>query len=75
MFSRFDAKYNLNWDDYFPHQDINDFLDEIAATYEYVDVVSIGNTYEGRDTKALQITKAGPGKPNIYIEGGDNITT
>ena len=47
-------------------------MEEIAATYDYVNVVSIGNTYEGRDTKLLQIAKAGPGRPNIFIEGGNN---
>ena len=32
--------------------------------------VSIGKSHEGRDMRVLQITKAGPGKPNVWIEAG-----
>ena len=68
-----DTKYNLDWNDFYSYQDITDFMEELATTYEYVTVQSIGYSYEGRDMKVLQITKAGPGKPNVFIEGGKKL--
>lgn len=63
-------KYNLDWNDYYSHDDINEFIDELAATYDYVSTASIGQSYEGRDMRVIQIAKAGPGKPNIFVEAG-----
>lgn len=45
-------------------------MEELADTYEFVNVVSIGKTYEGQDMKVIQITKAGDGAPNVWIEAG-----
>ncbi len=50
---------------------INAYLDELASTYPFVNSVSIGETYEGRDMRVLQIMKAGEGKPNVFIEAGN----
>ncbi|XP_074644948.1 carboxypeptidase B-like [Tubulanus polymorphus] len=48
--------------------EINEWLDEMAAHFSFARVVSIGRTYEGRDTKALII---GSGKkPAIFIDSG-----
>ena len=51
---------------------INEFLDETAAANsDFIKTVSIGKSYEGRDMKVIEITKAGEGKPNVWIEGGN----
>jgi carboxypeptidase A4 len=64
------ADYELNWDDYYDHAVINAFLDEMARTHDFVETVSIGKSYEGRDMKVLKIMKAGEGAPNVWIEAG-----
>jgi len=63
-------RYTLTWDKYHPHDVINEFVDELASTYDFVDSVSIGKTAEGRDLRVIQIKKAGPGKPNVFIDAG-----
>ena len=53
---------------------INEFIDELAvANSDFITTLSIGKSYEGRDMRVIQITKAGVGKPNIWIEGGNNF--
>jgi len=42
----------------------------VEKQFDFVKVVNIGKSHEGRDMKVLQITKAGEGKPNIWIEAG-----
>ena len=37
--------------------------------------MSIGESYEGRDMKVIEIRKAGVGKPNVWIEAGNSIVT
>ena len=32
--------------------------------------MSIGKSHEGRDMRVIQIAKAGPGAPNVWIEAG-----
>merc|ERR1719285_1550252 len=49
---------------------INAFIEALAAEHEWANVISIGKSYEGRDMKVLAITKAGPGKPNMWLEAG-----
>ena len=52
---------------------INEFLDDTAAANsEFIKVVSIGKSYEGREMKVIEIRKAGPDKPNVWIEAGKN---
>lgn len=60
-------RYNMDWTSYHNHDDINEFLDELAATYDFVNVVSIGSSYEGRDMKVIEI---GNGDANVWIEAG-----
>lgn len=64
-------RYALDWDDYYDHDTILEFLDALAAQYEWVNSVSIGKSYEGRDQRVIQITKAGPGAPNAWFEAGE----
>jgi murein tripeptide amidase MpaA len=63
-------RYTLTWDDYYSHETINEFIDELAATHDFVETVSIGTTVEGRDLRVVQIKKAGAGKPNVFIDAG-----
>ena len=60
----------MDWDSYHGHDDLNEFIDELAATYSWVETVSIGQSYEGRDMRVIQINKAGPGAPTVWVESG-----
>merc|ERR1719391_1426220 len=62
--------YDLDWDDYYDHDTLNQFLDALAAANDFADVINIGKSYEGRDMNVLAITKAGPGAPNVWLESG-----
>jgi len=44
--------------------------DTAAANDEFIKIVSIGKSYEGREMNVIEIRKAGEGKPNIWIEAG-----
>ena len=44
--------------------------DTAAANDEFINIVSIGKSYEGREMKVIEIRKAGEGKPNVWIEAG-----
>eukprot|EP00095_Tigriopus_kingsejongensis_P009816 maker-scaffold239_size242058-snap-gene-1.25 protein:Tk09816 transcript:maker-scaffold239_size242058-snap-gene-1.25-mRNA-1 annotation:"carboxypeptidase b" len=64
-------RYNLNWESYGSHDDFNEFIDEIAAENSaWARTKSIGKSGEGRDMRVLELTKGGPGAPNIFIEAG-----
>jgi murein tripeptide amidase MpaA len=68
---KLNTRYSLDWNDYHPHDAFNEFIDELAASNsDWVNTVSIGKTVEGRDMRVIQITKAGPGKPNVWMEAG-----
>ena len=72
MLKSISPRYNLDWDDYYSHDDINAFIDELADTYSgFVSTRSIGSSFEGRDMRVIEITRAGPGAPNIWIEAGE----
>jgi len=64
------SRYNMDWTSYHSHDDLNEFIDEYAATYSYAETVSIGMTEGGRDMRMLQLTKGGAGKKNVLIEAG-----
>ena len=63
-------RYNMTWTEFHRHDVINEFIDELSRTYEWVKTVSIGKSYEGRDMRVIQIAKAGPGAPNVWVEAG-----
>ena len=44
--------------------------DTAAANDEFIKIVSIGKSYEGREMNVIEIRKAGDGKPNVWIEAG-----
>jgi len=62
--------YDLDWDDYYDHDTLNQFLDALAASNDFANIINIGKSYEGRDMNVLAITKAGPGAPNVWLEAG-----
>ena len=49
---------------------MNEYIDNLATQFNYVNTVSIGKSYEKRDMRVIQISKAGSGAPNIFIEAG-----
>merc|ERR1712080_154420 len=59
-----------DWHDYYGHDPINTFIDGLGSANSWVSTKSIGQTYEGRDMRVIEITKAGPGKPIAFIEAG-----
>jgi len=63
-------RYTLDWDDYYDHDVLNEFLDSLAADNGFAEVINIGQSYEGRDMNVLAVTKAGPGAPNVWLEAG-----
>ena len=62
--------YNITWDAYYRHAEINQFLFDVAALYEYANVVQVGVTYEGRDLLALELKKSPFATKNVYLESG-----
>jgi len=60
----------MDWNDYYPHEDLNAFIQGLADANDFASIINIGQSYEGRDMSVLAITKAGPGKPNVFIEAG-----
>jgi len=62
--------YDMDWHDYHDHDTFNQFLDALAASNEFAEVINIGQSYEGRDMNVLAVTKAGPGAPNVWLEAG-----
>merc|ERR1712112_37576 len=64
------SKGKMDWNDYYPHEDLNAFIQGLADANDFASIINIGQSYEGRDMNVLAITKAGPGKPNVFIEAG-----
>ncbi|XP_046749633.1 zinc carboxypeptidase-like [Diprion similis] len=61
---------SLNWTAYHRLDVIYNWLDELAETYpDLVEVIVIGNSYEGRLIKGIKIT-FDENNPGIFIEGG-----
>ena len=50
----------MTWDSYHDQDDIEAFLDYLVATYEFVEVESIGESYEGRPMRVLKVCKTFP---------------
>jgi len=64
------ARGTFDWTDYYPHADLNTFIQGMADANDWASIIDIGQSYEGRDMKVLAITKAGAGAPNIWLEAG-----
>ena len=63
-------KVNYDWNDYYSHEHINDFIDSLDCAKKWVNTISIGKTYEGRDMRVIEINRAGPNAPIAWIEAG-----
>ena len=58
-----------DWNDFHSHKDINKFIDDLACSNsDWVQTVSIGKTFEGRDMRVIEINKAGPNAPIAWID-------
>ena len=61
----------LDWEDYYTHDEINQYLLDTAAAHSTIaEAKVIGTTPEGRDIMALEITQAPSDADIIYIEAG-----
>jgi len=60
----------ISFDTYYSHDELNAYIDDLAAQNDFLNTVSIGKSHEGRDMRVLQIAKAGAGAPNVWIEAG-----
>jgi len=67
---RSSSKYKMDWLNYHDHDTLNEFIESLASANDWAKIINIGKSYEGRDMNVLAITKAGPGKPNIWLEAG-----
>ena len=48
----------MNWDDYQPLEVLNEFIESLAASNpDFARIISIGQSYEGRDMKLLAVEK------------------
>ena len=65
------TKHSMDWNEYHSQDDIETYLDYLASTYDFVDVESIGQSYEGRPMRVIKACKGGCGnKPAMWIDGG-----
>jgi len=65
------TKHAMTWTEYHSQDDMEGFLDYLAETYDFVEVESIGESYEGRPMRVLKVCKGGCGnKPAMWIDGG-----
>ena len=61
----------VDWTDYNTLEEINDWIDGLAAANDFVKIVALErDTYEGRQQRVLVTDKAGPGAPTVWIEAG-----
>ena len=68
---RSSGNYSMDWDDYHPHDTLNEFIQSLADTNaDFASIINIGQSYEGRDMNVLAIEKAGPDAPKIWLEAG-----
>ncbi len=49
------TQHSMSWTEYHKQDDIESYLDYLAATYDFVEVESIGESYEGRPMRVLKV--------------------
>jgi len=64
------ANYTMDWEDYHPHEILNEFIEALADTNDFARIIDIGQSHEGRAMKVLALEKAGQGAPSIWLEAG-----
>jgi len=62
--------YSMDWEDYHPHEVLNEFIEALAGMNNFSRIINIGQSHEGREMKVLALEKAGPGAPSIWLEAG-----
>lgn len=53
-------RYSLTWDKYHPHATINEFIDELDTTYDFVRLVEQSNVFTLKDLKITFNYSKGP---------------
>lgn len=61
---------NISLSEYNTYDEMTSYVADLPNKYPFVEVSSIGKSYEGRDTNIVHIKKAGPSKPTVWIEAG-----
>ena len=51
------ANYTMDWDDYHPHEVLNEFIQALADVNDFAKIIDIGKSYEGRQMNVLAIEK------------------
>merc|ERR1719162_2270899 len=65
------SEHSMTWTEYHEQDDVESFLDYLANTYDFVEVESIGESFEGRPMRVVKVCKNGCGnKPAMWIDGG-----
>ena len=69
-----DTAPDMSWNEYHSYDEISSYLKDLNSTYDFVNVSSIGKSYEGRDIYVIEISAAEPGTHNnIFVEGGKSF--
>ena len=50
----------MSWTEYHQQDDIESFLDYLADTYDFVEVESIGESFEGRPMRVVKVLNFDP---------------
>ena len=51
------ARGKFDWNDYYPHEDLNTLIQGWADANDFASIINIGQSYEGRQMNVLAITK------------------
>ena len=55
------GNYSLDWEDYHPHDVLNEFIQALADANDFARIIPIGHSYEGREMNVLAIEKVSEG--------------
>lgn len=64
---------DLNWTHYCQLETIMDYLQHVSDKYDFVTLLTIGQSFEGRPIKGIKISKpsaSNAAKTSVFIEGG-----
>ena len=49
------TQHSMTWTEYHTQDDVEEYLDYLAETYDFVEVEDIGQSYEGRPMRVLKV--------------------
>ena len=49
------SQHSMSWTEYHNQDDVESFLDYLAETYDFVEVESIGESFEGRPMRVVKV--------------------